>query len=149
MRYATKPIVTIALAVVTSMALLLTIRILHSDRTQDVPPVQLPDVSFDPCGPDRPSTEWQITSDPSALYTMEAKRRGVTGTVRLAVYFDLDGRVSIAGVIAKLPYGLTEEAVKAAKQIKFKPATACGSRVTEPAEIAYEFPGGKAQASRL
>src|SRR5260370_11164427 len=106
-----KRIVPIALAFIVCIALFLTIRILYSNRTQDVPPVRLPEVSStftEPCVQE----EYQVTSNPPARYTMEAKRRGVNGTVRVAVYFDFDGKVSIAAASAKLPYGLTEEAIK-------------------------------------
>ena len=69
--------------------------------------------------------------------------------MRLAVYLDFDGKVSIAGVISSLPYGLTEETIKAAKQIKFKPAMACYRSVTEPAEIQYQFPSGQGKVVQL
>ncbi len=143
-----KRIVPIALAFIVCIALFLTIRILYSNRTQDVPPVRLPEVSSaftEPCVQE----EYQVTSIPLARYTMEAKRRGVNGTVRVGVYFDFDGIVSIAAASAKLPYGLTEEAIKAAKKIRFKPATACGRGLTEPAEIVYEFPSGQGRVVRL
>src|SRR6266581_3600952 len=111
MRSVIKRIIPVALASIVCIALFLTIRILYSNKNQDVPPVQLHDVSFSPCGLGEQDKDLQITSNPLAPYTSEAKRRGVTGTVRLAVYFDFNGKVSIAGVMSRLPYGLTEEAI--------------------------------------
>jgi hypothetical protein len=69
--------------------------------------------------------------------------------VKLAIYFDWNGKVSIAGVISSLPSGLRQEAINAAKQIKFKPATACGGPLTEPAEIYYAFPSGHGKVVQL
>ena len=151
MRSVMKRMVAVALAFIVCIALFLTIKILYSNKTQDVPPVRLADVSLSPCEPGMQDTDLQITSNPSALYTTEAKRRGVAGTVRLAVYFDFDGKVSIAGVMSRLPCGLTEEAIKAAKEIRFKPGRSCdrpGTEGTEPAEIDYEFPTGQGKVIR-
>jgi hypothetical protein len=144
--------VPVALAFIVCMALFLTIRTLYFSKTQDVPPVRLPDVSFSPCGLGEQDTDLQIRSNPFAMYKSEAKRRGITGTVRLAVYFDFDGKVSIAGVMSRLPYGLTEEAIKSAKQITFIPGRSCGhlgSERTEPGEIDYEFPSGQGRVVQL
>jgi TonB family protein len=144
MRSLLKAVMAFALTFIASMLLVATIKsaTLNSDRTQEISSVKLPAEALGPCGSYN-NTERSVTSTPVARYTAEAQRRGIVGTVRLAVYFDFDGKVSIAGVISRLPYGLTEEAIKAAKQIKFKPATSCNGPATEPAEIQYEFPGGQ------
>jgi TonB family protein len=153
MRLFLRVILSFTLAFVAGTALVASIKRLDfgSAVVNDISPVKLPAEAFGPYGPCSPdsSTEWSIKSIPVAAYTAEAQRRNAVGTVRLAIYFDSDGKVSIAGVISKLPYGLTEASIKAARQIKFKPALSCNRPVSEPAEIHYEFPGGQGRAVQL
>lgn len=142
-----------ALMLIVSLVLIATVKsvVFLSAQTPDIAPVKLPSQAFDLFEPCRVSsnTERSVTFTPMARYTAEAQRRGIEGTVKLAVYFDWNGKVSIAGVISSLPYGLRQEAINAAKQIKFKPATACGGRITEPAEIHYTFPSGQGKVVQL
>src|SRR5206468_4224797 len=103
-------------------------------------------LKFDPC---ESYSEWNVTSMPSARYTSEAQRHGIAGTVILLVYFMENGKVSRASVASGLPFGLTEEAIKATRQIKFKAATNCGRPSIEPVEIHYMFPAGQGTAIHL
>jgi TonB family protein len=64
----------------------------------------------------------EITFKPRPDYTDEGRKQKVNGEVRLEVLFKSDGRVRVIRVLQGLGYGLDEQAVKAAEQIKFKPA---------------------------
>lgn len=64
-----------------------------------------------------------ITKKPSPEYTREARRNGVQGFVSLKVFLAADAKVSRVRVLKGLPAGLTENAIRAACKIQFKPAT--------------------------
>jgi len=64
----------------------------------------------------------EITSRPKPIYTDEARAGKTEGTVILQVTFYRDGRVIIEHIVQKLPNGLTNAAVKAARGIRFHPA---------------------------
>lgn len=72
-----------------------------------------------------------VTFKPLARYTDEARRREISGTVRLNVLYGADGTVQDVVPLSKLPYGLTDEAVKAAKQTRFIPAKIYGETYSE------------------
>ena len=62
----------------------------------------------------------EITFKPKASYPPDVQAH-VQGTVTLRVEFLATGTIGKISVIKGLPYGLTEEAIKAARGIKFKP----------------------------
>jgi TonB family protein len=64
----------------------------------------------------------EITSRPEPIYTDKARASKTEGTVILQVTFYRDGRVIIEHIVQKLPNGLTNAAVKAARGIRFDPA---------------------------
>jgi TonB family protein len=64
----------------------------------------------------------QITKKPQPDYTREARRNGIQGFVALKVLLSAGGKVSRIRVIKGLPAGLTENAIRAACKIQFKPA---------------------------
>jgi hypothetical protein len=77
---------------------------------------------------------------PSASFPDEIRDKGTFGTVILKVRFLAGGAIGKIIVIQGLPDGLTEEAVKAAKEIRFLPARLNG-RLTNSAEtVEYNFP---------
>jgi len=76
---------------------------------------------------------------PEPLYTEEAKRNQITGTVILKAVFSSAGNVSNIRVVAGLPYGLTERAIDAAKKIKFIPAMKNGHYVSMWMQLEYNF----------
>lgn len=78
-------------------------------------------------------------SEPQPRYTKEAWRRGITGVVRLSVTFGADGTIKGVVPIERLPYGLTEEAERAAWQIQFNPATAYGEAISVTEVREYSF----------
>jgi len=66
---------------------------------------------------------------PRPRYTESARANGVQGSVLVRVLVDEDGNVKLIRVIRGLPDGLTEEAITAARQTKFKPAMKDGKPV--------------------
>jgi len=80
-----------------------------------------------------------VTSKPGPGYTEEARKNNVSGTVRLRVILTAEGTVTNISVIRGLPYGLSEKAVAAAKQIRFTPAEKDGHPVSQWALIEYNF----------
>jgi TonB family protein len=80
-----------------------------------------------------------ILSRPEPLYTEEARRNQLTGTVTLRLVLNANGTVTNVVAITRLPDGLTEKAMEAARQIKFTPAEKDGRRVSQYATINYNF----------
>ena len=84
-------------------------------------------------------TKAQITEKPEPLYTREARRVGVQGIVILRVLLLGDGKLDRIRVVRRLPYGLTENAIRAACEIKFKPAIKEGKPVAQWVALEYGF----------
>ncbi|HKC89099.1 MAG TPA: M56 family metallopeptidase [Blastocatellia bacterium] len=74
-----------------------------------------------------------------AQYTREAKDNKVEGVVILRVVFGVDGQVSDINVVRGLPYGLTENAIIAAKKIRFEPAVKDGRPVSVRGNLEFNF----------
>ena len=81
----------------------------------------------------------EITSRTEPGYTREARRVGVQGVVVLKVLLTGDGKIDRVRVVRRLPYGLTENAIRAACDIKFKPAMKGGQPVSQWVAIEYGF----------
>lgn len=81
----------------------------------------------------------QILSKPRPSYTDTARNNVTTGTVRLRVTFLASGKIGNVTSVTSLPDGLTEQAIEAAKNIKFNPATVDGKPVTVTKQIEYSF----------
>ena len=64
----------------------------------------------------------EIISKPTPVYTDEARKLHVEGEVLLEVVFESSGKLRILRVVSGLGHGLDESAVRAAEQIRFKPA---------------------------
>lgn len=90
-------------------------------------------------GSKRVSTRARIISRPHTRYTEEARRNRTSGTVVLFVMLAEDGTVKAVVPNVSLPDGLTGEATKAAKQIKFTPATVNGKPVSTFMRVEYSF----------
>ena len=80
-----------------------------------------------------------VTARPEATYTKEARRLGVQGVVTLRVLILADGKLDRVRVVRRLPFGLTENAVFAACQIKAKPAMKAGKEVSQWVTVDYAF----------
>ncbi|HKP46586.1 MAG TPA: energy transducer TonB [Pyrinomonadaceae bacterium] len=81
----------------------------------------------------------EITKRPSPDYTREARRNGIQGFVTLRVLLSANGEVSRVRVIKGLPAGLTENAIRAACKIQFKPGMKDGHRVSMWLTAEYAF----------
>jgi TonB family protein len=81
----------------------------------------------------------EITFKPKPDYTDEGRKQKINGEVRLEVLFKSDGRVHVVRVLQGLGYGLDEQAVKAAEQIKFTPALHEGQPVDSTALVHIIF----------
>jgi hypothetical protein len=88
--------------------------------------------------PDR-TVRAAITFQPSPRYTEEALRNNYRGQARLRLLLGADGRVKLIEPLDRLPYGLTEEAIRAAEDIKFTPATRDGAPVDMWAYVEQDF----------
>jgi len=80
-----------------------------------------------------------ILSKEKARYTDAARRNGVQGVVVLSVIFASDGTVGSIQVVRGLPDGLNENAIEAAKKIKFRPAIRNGQPVSVRGNLHYSF----------
>lgn len=85
------------------------------------------------------NTPVEITFKPKPDYTDEGRKQKINGEVRLEVLFSADGRVHVMRVLQGLGYGLDEQAVKAAEQIKFKPALHQGQPIDSTALVHIIF----------
>lgn len=78
-------------------------------------------------------------SGPTPRYTQAARASGIQGTVTLRVLVGEGGDVRAIRVVRGLPDGLTEQAIEAARQTKFKPATKDGQAVAYWVVLQLEF----------
>lgn len=81
----------------------------------------------------------RLISKPEPQYTEDARKNQITGTVVLKVVFASNGSVTNIRTVSGLPYGLTERAIAAARQIKFVPATKDGHQVSMWMQLEYNF----------
>ncbi|HKG11694.1 MAG TPA: energy transducer TonB [Pyrinomonadaceae bacterium] len=89
--------------------------------------------------PNEVSVRAVIISKPEPGFTEEARTQNVTGTVRLRAVLSASGEVTGISVVKGLPAGLTEKAITAARQIKFRPATKDGHTVSQYVTLEYNF----------
>lgn len=64
----------------------------------------------------------EIISKPAPLYTTQARARRIEGEVLLEVVFEASGKIRVLRILRGLGYGLDDAAVRAAEQIRFRPA---------------------------
>jgi TonB family protein len=88
---------------------------------------------------DSPTTMVNILDKPRPQYTADGRNLRIEGDVVLDMVFQADGTVQVNGVISGLGHGLDEAAVRAAQQIKFKPAKRDGQPINFPARVRIEF----------
>lgn len=106
-----------------------------ADYTSDVGPCREQNYSLLVPGEPIPGRKaLKIIEMPRAEYPEAAYKAGVFGKVTLSVRFLAGGRIGTIEVVTGLPGGLTEEAVKAARRIRFIPARQDG-RLTNTAEV--------------
>ena len=81
----------------------------------------------------------EVLSKPNPAYTEEARKLKIEGEVLLEVDFAATGNLTVVRVVRGLGYGLDEAAIKAAQQIKFKPAQDGGRPVDFRATVHIVF----------
>jgi TonB family protein len=81
----------------------------------------------------------RLISKPEPKYTEEARRNQITGTVMLRAVFASSGEVVQIRALSSLPFGLTERAIAAAREIKFVPAMKGGRPVSVSMQLEYNF----------
>jgi TonB family protein len=86
-----------------------------------------------------PTTMVDILDKPHPQYTAEGRSLRLEGDVVLDLVFQADGTIQVNRVISGLGHGLDEAAVRAAQQMKFKPAKRDGQPVDYPARVRIEF----------
>lgn len=86
-----------------------------------------------------PTTPVDIIEKPRPEYTAEGRSMKIEGDVVLDMVFLANGSIQVNRVISGLGHGLDEAAVRAAQQIRFKPAKRDGQPVDFPARVRIEF----------
>lgn len=86
-----------------------------------------------------PTVGVQILSKPRANYTNEARQQQIQGTVILRVTFLANGTIGGITTVKGLGGGLTEQAIIAARNIKFEPAKRGGVPYSVTKTIEYNF----------
>jgi TonB family protein len=85
------------------------------------------------------TTPIKIITKPRPNYTDTARFYHTTGTVSLRVTFRADGKMSAVSIVKRLPFGITEQAISAACQMQFEPATRNGVPYTVTKVVQYNF----------
>ena len=80
-----------------------------------------------------------ITAKPEPGFTEQARRNDTQGLVRLRAVLSKTGEVTRITVIRGLPDGLTEKAIAAARNVKFRPAQKDGHPVSQWVTFEYNF----------
>jgi TonB family protein len=93
--------------------------------------------------PNAPATAVDVKpiplNSPSPRYTEEARKNKIQGTVRVRVLIGADGGVKQVRMVRGLPDGLEEEAIRAAYQLRFRPAMKGGQPVAFWVPVDIEF----------
>jgi TonB family protein len=84
-------------------------------------------------------TPLKIISKPRANYTDAARQANTQGNIKIAILFAASGEIRHVLVLEGLPYGLSEEAVKAARAIRFEPEKRDGKPVPVVKMVMYGF----------
>ncbi len=81
----------------------------------------------------------EILAKPTPIYTDEARKLRIEGEVLLEVVFESSGRLHVVRVVRGLGHGLDEAAVRAAEQIRFRPALRDGQSADSTAILHIIF----------
>ena len=76
---------------------------------------------------------------PRPEYTTLARKNGVQGIIRVRALIGVDGKVKDVRLLGHLADGLDNEAVKAVRKMRFKPATKAGQNVEVWQMLEVEF----------
>ncbi len=92
-----------------------------------------------PAASTSPTQPVEILAKPNPVYTEEARRLKIEGDVLVEAVFTASGEVRVGRIVRGLGHGLDEAAVRAAQQIRFKPARRDGQPVDFPAVVHIVF----------
>jgi len=81
----------------------------------------------------------EMRRKPRPAYTKEARRLRIQGFVTLRILLSASGKISRVRVMKGLRAGLTENAIRAACRIEFKPAIRTGQAVAQWVTAEYVF----------
>lgn len=81
----------------------------------------------------------EILSKPVPIYTDEARSKHIEGEVLLEVVLEASGKLRVLKVVRGLGHGLDDAAVRAAEQIRFKPALKDGQPYDSTAVVHIIF----------
>jgi TonB family protein len=81
----------------------------------------------------------RVLDKPKPFYTEAARKNVVSGQVVLRAVLASSGQVTNIRVISGLPHGLTEQAIAAARKLKFTPAMKDGRAVSQEIQLEYNF----------
>ncbi|HEU4434565.1 MAG TPA: energy transducer TonB [Pyrinomonadaceae bacterium] len=84
-------------------------------------------------------TKVRLVMKPEPRYTESARQRQVVGTVILKAVFSCNGSVEQIRAVKELPEGLTEQAIAAARKIKYIPAVKDGKFASMWMQLEYNF----------
>ena len=84
-------------------------------------------------------TPAEVLSKPTPVYTTEARQLKIEGEVLLEVVFESSGTLRVIRVVRGLGHGLDEAAIRAAEQIRFKPAQRDGQPTNSNAVLHIVF----------
>jgi len=80
-----------------------------------------------------------LLSKPKPAYTDFARFYQITGVVRTRVTFLASGEIGSVAPVTKLPFGLTNQAITAARGIRFEPAFKDSQPITVTKQVEYSF----------
>lgn len=81
----------------------------------------------------------RVLEKPEPSYTESARTFGVRGTVVLRAVFSKTGEVTRVEIVKRLPHGMTERCLIAARAIKFSPAMKDGKPVSTFMRLEHNF----------
>ena len=84
-------------------------------------------------------TPLKILSKPKAVYTDSARNNNVQGTIRLSILLGASGKVEGIILLKRLGYGLDQQAIAAATQVRFEPKMKDGKPVSTVVTFDYGF----------
>lgn len=88
---------------------------------------------------DQAVTPVEVIAKPTPDYSAEARALKIQGEVTLEVEFTASGRVRVRRIVRGLGHGLDEMAIRAAEQIRFKPAQSGGQPIDFTANVQIVF----------
>jgi TonB family protein len=81
----------------------------------------------------------RLLREVKAVYTDEARRRGIEGEVLVEIVVGRDGSVGDVRVLRSLGHGLDRKAIEAVRQWRFAPARRQGAAVDVIVEVSLQF----------